>query len=116
MDVVNLIQLARDGTGNPVWTGRSDDLNLNLVVLRDSAVIAEHVNVEVDVLLMVVDGEGRVEIDGEEEPLRPGCLVVVPKGARRSIQCDGDRLAYLTCHKRRGGLWPEGIPRPGATR
>jgi quercetin dioxygenase-like cupin family protein len=97
--------LATGGSG-PVWTAASDDLNVNLIVLTHGAGIDEHVNTEVDALAVGVAGEGRITIDGRSLELGPGVLVMIPKGAARSISPLSDRFAYLTCHRRRGGINP----------
>jgi quercetin dioxygenase-like cupin family protein len=111
--VIDFAGLAkRSGDGRPVWAGRSEDFNLNLVVL-DGGPVAEHVNTQVDVLLIGVEGEGYVEIDGVRQTVGAGQGIVIPKGAARSIGSTGDRFAYLACHRRRPALWPEGVPRPG---
>lgn len=107
VEVVSLAELAlaasQDG---PAWSQATDDLNVNLVVLRAGHSIAEHINSEVDVLLVGIEGGGRVTIDGHASELSAGQLVIVPKGSARSISPHGARFAYLTCHKRRAGLWP----------
>lgn len=110
--VVDLPTLARQGTAGTAWAYGGDDLNANLLVLDDGEGVGEHVNDAVDVLLVGVLGEGDVAIDGRRHRLTAGHLLVVPKGVRRSIAGRGGRFAYLTCHRRRGGLWPEGVPRP----
>lgn len=106
MQVIDLIALARGAEGMPVWSQESEDLNVNLLVLGPGDGIAEHRNPELDVLIVGVDGEGSVTIEGEELALRTGQALVIPKGTRRSIRSSGDRFAYLTCHRRRGRLWP----------
>jgi quercetin dioxygenase-like cupin family protein len=111
-EAVDLVALAKAGAESGIlWTCRTDDLNLNLLAVEAEKPIGEHVNAEVDVLLVGVEGEGVVQIDGEPHILRPGCAVVVPKGSRRSLWCEYGRCAYLTCHRRRAGLWPQGLPR-----
>ena len=107
--VVDLAVLARSETGQgAAWTHRSEDLNANLLVFSAGVGVAEHVNLEVDVLLVGVAGEGTVEVDGMRRVLRAGQALVIPKGARRSTRGESGRFAYLTCHRRRGGLWPAG--------
>lgn len=91
-----------------VWSDSSDDLNVNLVVLDPGGEIRAHVNREVDVLIVGVSGHGWIEANGERHELRAGVALVVPKGARRSSHAGDERLAYLTCHRRRAGLWPGG--------
>jgi mannose-6-phosphate isomerase-like protein (cupin superfamily) len=111
--VVDLAALAQASADRgPVWTCEGNDLHLNLLVFDETGGVAEHVNDEVEVLVVGVAGEGAVEIDGRREPLRGGQAIVIPKGARRAIRSAGGRFAYLTCHRRRAGLWPAGVPRP----
>lgn len=88
------------------WTHQSDDLNANLLVFPAGDGVAEHVNAEVDVLLVGVAGEGIVALDGDRYVLRAGSALAVRKGARRGTRAVSDRFAYLTCHRRRGGLLP----------
>ena len=109
--VADLAALAAGGERRPAWKHDTGDLNINLVVLGAGSEIAEHRNAEVDVLLVGVEGEGVVEVNGEGHALRTGRAIVIPKGARRSIRSIGERLAYLTCHRRRAGLWPDTTPR-----
>jgi quercetin dioxygenase-like cupin family protein len=104
---VDLPALARQAAPpGPVWTRESADLDVNLLVFASAQGVAEHVNDDVDVLLVGVAGEGLVEIDGAPSHLGPGLAVLIPKGARRSTRSLSDRFAYLTCHRRRGGLRP----------
>jgi quercetin dioxygenase-like cupin family protein len=86
------------------WSLVSSDLNLNLVRLGAGEEVAPHINAEVDVVGLVVAGEGTLSLEERAEPLRAGQLFFVPKGARRGIQAAGDELVYLTCHRRRGAL------------
>jgi quercetin dioxygenase-like cupin family protein len=92
------------GERGPVWTKASDDLNVNLIVLSRGEGVAEHVNAEVDVLFVGVDGEGMLTTGDDAHRLLAGQVLLVPKGAHRSIRATSERLAYLTCHRRRGGL------------
>jgi quercetin dioxygenase-like cupin family protein len=105
--VVDLAAPVRAATApGAVWTHQSEDLNVNLLVFASDEGVAEHVNAEVDVLLVGIAGTGAVTIDGTRQILGPGHAMVIPKGTNRSIQSTSDPFAYLTCHRRRGGLWP----------
>ena len=105
--VADLIGIATSGVAmQPAWSHQGADLNVNLVVFDAGDGVEEHVNREVDVLLVGVTGEGVVTIDGERHALAAGAALVVPKGARRGIRAVEHRFAYLTCHRRRAGLWP----------
>jgi quercetin dioxygenase-like cupin family protein len=106
-DVADLAALVETSEARRVlWTCQTDDLNVNLLVLKGGEEVKEHVNAEVDVLLIGMDGEGRVQIDGTDNAVRAGQVLVIRKGVRRSIRCEGDRFTYLLCHRRRSGLWP----------
>ncbi len=93
-------------TGDGVhWTlAESDDLNANLVHLDAAHEVGEHANDAVDVLIVVLDGDGEVEVDAERLPLRPTAVAHVPRGARRAIRAGASGMTYLTVHRRRGGL------------
>ena len=113
-NVADLAALARDGTAPGVlWAHAGADLNANLVLLTPGAGVPAHVNDEVDVLLVGVAGAGAVEVDGRRHDLGEGRALVIPRGARRAIAATAARFAYLSCHRRRGGLWPAGLPGPG---
>lgn len=111
--VTNLFARAQAATGRgPIWTQECEDLNVNLLMFRAGEEIKEHVNSEVDVLLVGIAGEGVISVDGAPHPLPPGRSMIVPKGARRSTRVMGERFAYLTCHRRRAGLMPTIGKRP----
>jgi quercetin dioxygenase-like cupin family protein len=111
--MTDLAALARASTAKqPIWSQTSDDLNVNLLVFDGPEGVAEHVNSEVDVLLVGVAGEGVIEIEGTPHTLAAGGAIIIPKGARRATQVTAGRFAYLTCHRRRAGLWPRGVARP----
>jgi mannose-6-phosphate isomerase-like protein (cupin superfamily) len=114
----NLIDIAdslRQATSDgPIWSVNSEQLNANLLRLPAGDAIAEHVNGEVDVVLAVFEGRGELAVDGAAYPLGPGCVVVIPRGARRAVQRTAGPLVYLTCHRRRAisacGGWPYARP------
>lgn len=109
---VDLLDLARSiPEGKPVWAHQSTDLNINLISIAPGQGIASHVNAEVDVLLVGIDGAGSVDINDRRHLVRSGQAVVIPKGSWRAIRCDDHHFTYLTCHRRRMGLMPV-APRP----
>ena len=106
-DIVDLATLARAATTpGAAWTHQSEDLNVNVLVFASGEGVAEHINTEVDVLLVGITGAGAVTVGGTRQTLRAGHALLIPKGANRSIQSESDPFAYLTCHCRRGGLRP----------
>jgi quercetin dioxygenase-like cupin family protein len=91
--------------GGVAWTLEADaELNANLVILPPGGEIGTHVNNELDVLVVVRDGTGRLTVDEELHDLGSGTLALVPRGARRAIEAGPAGLRYLTVHRRRGGL------------
>jgi quercetin dioxygenase-like cupin family protein len=99
-----LLASAQKRTG-VVWSLREgDDLNVNLVRFTEGEGVGEHVNDEVDVLLVGTSGSGEVRINGRARCLSCGALIFIPKGARRSTRGISADFAYLTVHRRRGPL------------
>jgi quercetin dioxygenase-like cupin family protein len=106
-DIVDLAALARAATApGAAWTQQSEDLNVNLLVFASGEGVAEHVNTEVDVLLVGIVGAGAVTIDETCHILSAGQALVIPKSARRSTTGASAPFAYLACHRRRAGLRP----------
>ena len=105
---VDVAALAHHAEAVP-WSTRSADLNVNLLHFRAGDGVASHVNAEVDVLLVGVAGEGEVLAGAATYPLRPGRVILVPKGLVRSTRATSEHFAYLSCHRARRGLLP--VPR-----
>jgi mannose-6-phosphate isomerase-like protein (cupin superfamily) len=83
----------------------TDDLNVTVVRLRPDEALPEHVNDQLDVLLVVLQGDGTLTCDGATTALGPSTpVVVVPKGARRQITAGPGGLAYVSAHQRQPGL------------
>jgi quercetin dioxygenase-like cupin family protein len=99
----SLRQANNDG---PIWSVNSEQLNVNLLRLPTGDSVAAHANTELDVVLVIFEGSGELMVDGVAYDLRPGCAVVIPRGATRAIRCTIGPLVYLTCHRRRAGLMP----------
>lgn len=99
----SLRQATNDG---PIWSVNSEQLNVNLLRLPGGDGVAPHVNSEVDVILVIFEGNGELTVDTVVYPLRPGLAVVVPRGVTRAMRCTAGPLVYLTCHRRRAGLMP----------
>ena len=102
--------LAGDGPDGPRWSHTSAQLNINLIRLSTGATIPLHRNAEVDVLLLIVAGMGSATIDDASYTLHAGDLLLIPRGAERSLRSDSDDFAYVTCHQRRAGLQPQEKP------
>lgn len=111
-EVLDLVALATAATTwGAAWAYQGAELNANLLVFDGGAGVEPHVNDEVDVLIVALAGAGYVELAGARRELRAGQAVVIPRGARRALGSAGGRFAYLSCHRRRGPLWPTGLAR-----
>jgi quercetin dioxygenase-like cupin family protein len=107
---VDLVALAEaTERRGPIWTDQCDDLNVNLLVFASGEGVPDHVNAELDVLIVGICGEGQISIDGATHSLGPGQAILVSKGAVRGTRAVGKRFAYLTCHRRRPGLMPRPV-------
>jgi quercetin dioxygenase-like cupin family protein len=84
------------------WTlDASSELNANLVRFGTGRGVGEHVNDEVEVIVVGASGSGIVTVDREEHALSAGMLVFIPKGARRSTVSASEDFASLTVYRRR---------------
>jgi quercetin dioxygenase-like cupin family protein len=106
-NLVNLKDIAAPAgeRSGVIWNlDTSSELNANLVRFGAGQGVEEHVNDEVEVIVLGVSGSGIVAVDREEHALSAGILVFIPKGARRSTVSASEDFAYLTVHRRRGPL------------
>ena len=93
------------GTGSgPLWAMASHDLNATLLTWPAGYAVAEHVNAELDVLVVVLDGVVTITIDGAPHELSAPAALLVPRGARRAIRAGASGARYLSVHRRRGPL------------
>ena len=100
-EAIDLLALQGDG---PLWGMASADLNATLLSWPPGHEVPEHINAELDVLVVVLTGRGVVMIDGRAHELGPGSAILVPQGARRRIVAGAGGMRYLSIHRRRGPL------------
>jgi quercetin dioxygenase-like cupin family protein len=98
------VDMSRPQGHGPVWGMASEDLNVTLLSWHPGGGVAEHVNAERDVLIVVTEGSGFATIDGQRHPLHPHHALLIRKRARRQIVAGADGLRYLSVHLRRGPL------------
>jgi hemerythrin-like domain-containing protein len=92
------------GTG-PLWGTQTDDLNATLLAWpAGGGPGGEQRNSERDVLLVVLEGEATVTLDGDDHDVRAGQALVVEKGRTRRISAGADGVRYLSIHVRRSPL------------
>jgi quercetin dioxygenase-like cupin family protein len=105
--ILDLMERLAAGGSGAVSNLETEDLDINLVRFEAGAGVASHVNREVDVLMVVIQGEG-ILVEGDlEHALRAGQAALIPKGVERAVRSAGDTaFAYLSIHRRRRRLWP----------
>jgi quercetin dioxygenase-like cupin family protein len=85
-------------------------LDANVVRLPPGAAVAEHSDDVLDVLLVVLEGDGHLGTPTGREPLAPHTVVWLPRTSRRSLTAGARGLVYLTTHPRRPGLSVTVVP------
>lgn len=107
-NLTDLLDVSGDGVH---WSLDSEDVNANLVHLDPGHHIDDHVNDEVEVLVVVLSGFGTISIEGHAHPLAPTTVALVPRSSRRQVTASKHGMTYLSIHRRRGGI---AIGRPPA--
>ncbi|MGH3562268.1 MAG: DUF2249 domain-containing protein [Mycobacterium sp.] len=84
------------------------DLDSNVISLTPNDGIDTHIGAEVDVLVHVLSGSGRLITEQGTVDLVPGALLWMPRRSRRQFSAGPDGLRYLTVHQKRQilGLTP----------
>ena len=103
------------GSQGAIWGTETEDLDATLVRWNPGSGVASHTNTEVDVVMVVLEGQAIVIVDGESEELGAGASLVIPKGVARQFTAGIEPLTYLNIHKRRRAMMPNMTrPRPTA--
>ena len=106
--VVDLQALLEGAQGSgPQWGTESEQLDATLLTWQAGEGVQEHVNQEVDVLVVALRGSATVTIDDESAVLSAGQIALIPKGTRRSILAR-EPFAHLNVHPLRKRLDPLG--------
>lgn len=92
--------------GGAAWRLRPEprQLDSNVIRLRPGGRIGSHVGPDLDVLVLVLAGDGQVVGGDGAVPLAEGALVWLPRRSRRAIEAGARGLSYLTVHRKRPGL------------
>ncbi|HEX5565888.1 MAG TPA: hypothetical protein VFY14_02925 [Streptomyces sp.] len=115
-DLADCAARAAPERGGALWrlAERDRQLDANMVRLPPGAVVGEHVENDLDVLLVVVGGGGEiVDGAGRRQTLAPQAVVWLPRSSRRGLRAGPEGLVYLTVHRRRPGM---GIKGPASAR
>jgi quercetin dioxygenase-like cupin family protein len=89
-----------------LWRLEEDErqLDANLIKLPPEHRVETHRETDVDVLLLVLDGDGTLHTEAGALELAPHALVWLPRGSQRAIVAGPRGLAYLTAHMKRAGM------------
>ncbi|MFJ6570481.1 hypothetical protein ACIQNU_24000 [Streptomyces sp. NPDC091292] len=100
------VAAAPEAERGALWrlTEQGRQLDANLVRLPAGAAVTGHAETDLDVLLVVVAGEGRLDNGADAQTLRPGAVAWLPRTSHRALSAGPDGLVYLTAHRRRPGL------------
>ncbi len=101
----DLSQLDFHGRG-PQWGIETEQLNATILSWQKGHGLEAHINHELDVVLVIMDGEGEAFIEEERIFLRSGMVVPIAKGLVRAITATSEQLTYVSIHRRRVGLMP----------
>ncbi|HTQ08992.1 MAG TPA: hypothetical protein VMI31_02865 [Fimbriimonadaceae bacterium] len=85
----------------------TEDLDVTVVAWPEHFLVPAHVNSEVDVAMVVLSGSGEATVDGVTYALRLGSVLVIPKGAERSIRSHSVDFRYVNTHRRKRKLMPK---------
>lgn len=80
---------------------RDRDLDSNVITLAPDGGIDTHTGADVDVLIHVLSGSGRLTTERGAIDLTPGALLWLPRRSRRQFSAGPDGLRYLTVHQKR---------------
>ena len=89
-----------------VWRleARERDLDSNVIALPPNGAIDTHTGPDLDVLIHVLAGSGKLTTELNVIELDPGQLLWLPRRSRRQFSAGAEGLRYLTVHQRRQAL------------
>jgi quercetin dioxygenase-like cupin family protein len=106
--IIDFTQIGiEEGVYGAVFALESDDLDCNLVYWDEGQGVPAHPNDELDVVGIVLRGEGILHMDGVDYELRTGQFFLIPKRVVRELRSAGGEFVYLAVHRRREPLLPE---------
>ncbi len=103
IDLAYLIETAAQ-TG-PLWGTESEQLDTTLLFWRQGEGIANHINDEVDVLLIFLKGSAQVAVGDQTLIMAAGQAIMVPRNTQRSLLAL-EECSHLNVHQRRKRLSP----------
>jgi quercetin dioxygenase-like cupin family protein len=103
---VQALAALQDAPAGALWrlaeSGRQ--LDANVVHLPAGGRVGTHAEPDLDVLLLVVAGDGTMDTVEGPMALAGGALCWLPHGSTRSVSAGAGGLTYVTVHRRRPGM------------
>ncbi|MCN9241100.1 hypothetical protein NGF19_09905 [Streptomyces sp. RY43-2] len=95
-----------DAPAGALWklaeSGRQ--LDANVVHLPAGHQVDTHTEPDLDVLLLVLSGDGTLTAQDDPRQMSEGALLWLPHGSTRSLAAGEHGMSYLTVHRRRPGM------------
>lgn len=104
-DQFHINELPKEHTRN-AWQPGTEELHMNVIVLREGEQIAKHVNQVLDVIVTCLRGSGTITLNENQIDVESGSIVLIKQGIERVIQAGSDGMVYTTVHRKRGGIMP----------
>ena len=86
----DILQQARENDDFRRVIETGDEVQVVLMSIEPGSEIGEEVHDDEDQLVMLVEGQGKVVLDGEESDFNEGDMVLVPKGTSHNFITEGD--------------------------
>lgn len=103
--VCDINALSFHGSG-PQWGQESEELDVTVLSWERGNGLEAHINHELDVVLVILQGAGQAYIEDQLIALHAGMVLLIAKGQVRAITSTSDRLTYASVHRRRPALIP----------
>lgn len=99
------------GSAGAIWKlaepGRQ--LDANVIHLPPGERVDTHAEPDLDVLLLVLAGDGTLDAAGRTRHMAEGALAWLGRGSSRSLTAGNSGMSYLTVHRRRPGMQIRGM-------
>lgn len=110
-DVTEILEIPVDSSGS-IWKlePHTRGLDCNIISIPPNDEIGRHEGPDLDVVIVVLDGSGVLETEGESIALTAGSMVWLPKNSVRRFGAGEEGLRYFSVHTRKRGLQIGPVP------
>ena len=77
--------------------GGAQNQSLAEAVLGPGDATERHYHAETEELYVVIEGTGKMEVDGDRREVGPGDAILIPAGAWHQIRAGVEELRFLCC-------------------